>query len=133
VEARDVVTIADRLWGWILRRFPGALLHREWPVTHRMPAGTIVVGTVDLVIAARDGFVVVDHKSFPGRTDDAVDRALGFSGQLAAYAAAIHAATQRPVLSAWIHFPIRGQLVEVRFDTSRTLHAVVPASSFHPI
>src|SRR6202012_2877255 len=76
VEPRDLVAIASRLWRWIGERFPGAALHREWPLTHRTASGTTVVGTVDLVIAARDGFVVVDHKSFPGRAEEAGERAL---------------------------------------------------------
>ncbi|HEX3766271.1 MAG TPA: UvrD-helicase domain-containing protein [Kofleriaceae bacterium] len=113
-DASALVTIASRLWRWAGERFPGAAIHREWPVTHRKATGTTVVGTVDVVIAADDGFVVVDHKTFPGRSEDAADRALGYSGQLAAYAAAIEAATEKRVLSTWIHFPIRGQLVEVR-------------------
>jgi ATP-dependent exoDNAse (exonuclease V) beta subunit len=120
LEPADVVSIASRLWRWIRERFVGAVLHREWPISHRTATGTLVVGTVDLVIAAAEGFVVVDHKSFPGRTDDAIDRAFLFSGQLAAYAAAIQAATRRPVLSTWIHFPIRGQLVEVRLERSES-------------
>lgn len=118
LAAHDLVTIASRLWRWIGERFPSAELRREWPVTHRLPTGTMVAGTVDVVISTQDGFVVLDHKSFPGRTEDAGERAAGFSGQLAAYAAAIQAATKKRVLATWIHFPIRGQLVEVRLGTS---------------
>ncbi len=114
IESHDLVAISSRMGRWISERFPGAAVHREWPLTHRTASGTTVVGTVDLVIGASQGFVVVDHKSFPGRAEEAGDRALGFSGQLAAYAAAIQAATKRQVLATWIHFPIRGQLVEVR-------------------
>ena len=110
----DLIAIASRLWRWIGERFAGAAVHREWPLVHRMANGTTVVGTADVVIVAADGFVVIDHKSFPGRAADAVDRALGFSGQLAAYVGAIQAATSTRPLSTWIHFPIRGQLVEVR-------------------
>jgi ATP-dependent exoDNAse (exonuclease V) beta subunit len=117
LESRDLVAIASRLWRWIAERFPGAALHREWPLTHRKASGTTVVGTVDLVIAASDGLVVVDHKSFPGRAEEAGERALGFSGQLAAYAAALYEATGRAVTSSWIHFPIRGCMVEIQLGT----------------
>jgi ATP-dependent helicase/nuclease subunit A len=114
MEAMDLVLIGSRLWGWIRERFGGVELHREWPLVDILASGTRVVGTVDLAIATPDGYVVIDHKSFPGRSDEATDRALSFSGQLAAYAHAIGAATSRSVLATWIHFPIRGQLVEVR-------------------
>ena len=121
LEPVDLVLIASRLWRWIGERFNGAVLHREWPISHRTATGTLVVGTADLVIAIAEGFVVVDHKSFPGRADEAVDRVLGFSGQLAAYASAIQAATHRPVLSTWIDFPIRGQLIEVRLERTESV------------
>jgi len=121
--ARDLVGVATRLWGWIGERFPGAVRHREWPVTHRLANGSLVAGTADLAIATQRGFVVVDHKTFPGRSDDAASRARGCSGQLAAYAAAIEAATAKQVLSTWIHFPIRGQLVEVRLGSAMANHA----------
>lgn len=97
------MSIGSRLWRWIRKRFYDATLHREWPIHHRTALGTTVIGTVDLAITTTDGFVVVDPKSFPGRTEQAAERAVEFSGQLAAYAAAIQAATQRLVLSTWIH------------------------------
>lgn len=117
LDAGNLITIANRLWRWIDERCTGARMHREWPITHRLPSGVMIAGTVDLAIAVPDGFVVIDHKTFPGRTEDAEERARGCSGQLAAYAAAIEAATKKPVISTWIHFPIRGQLVEVRLGS----------------
>ncbi len=115
VDARSLVAIAGRLWRWVGEQFPGAAIHWEWPVTYRKATGTTVVGTVDLVIAADDGLVMVDHNTFPGPSEDAADRALGYFGQLTVYAAAIEASTEKRVLSTW-HFPIRGQLVEVRLS-----------------
>ena len=110
----DVVTCADRLWRWIDDRFPAARLHREWPVAMRLPSDTVVAGAADLVIATATGYAVIDHKTFPGVDEAALDRALAFSGQLAAYAGAIGAATAAPITSLWIHFPILGRLVELR-------------------
>jgi ATP-dependent exoDNAse (exonuclease V) beta subunit len=110
----DVVAMASRLWTWIASRFPTARLHREWPIAHRLETDTIVAGTADLVLAHDAGFTVIDHKSFPGTSEAAAERALGYSGQLAAYANAIRAATGANVTSTWIHFPVRGRLVEVR-------------------
>jgi ATP-dependent helicase/nuclease subunit A len=116
LDATDVLAATTRLWAWIAHRFPGAGVHREWPVAYRTEVGTIVAGTADLVVAHVGGVTVVDHKTFPGRADAAAQRALGYSGQLAAYAAALHAATRAPIASTWIHFPVRGQLVELRLD-----------------
>jgi ATP-dependent helicase/nuclease subunit A len=114
LDLEDLVVAGDRLWTWIALRFPDANVQREYPLAHRMSSGTIVEGTADLVVAHGGGFAVIDHKSFPGNTEQAATRAIAYSGQLAAYAAALRAATGHDVTSTWIHFPIRGCMVEVR-------------------
>jgi ATP-dependent helicase/nuclease subunit A len=114
VGVGELVVAASRLWAWIHARFPGARMYREWPICHRTGSGTLVVGTADLVLAGGGGVVVIDHKTFPGTAEAAAWRALGYSGQLAAYADAIREATGAAIASTWIHFPVRGRLVEVR-------------------
>jgi hypothetical protein len=115
----DLVAASTRLWTWIDARFRGARIHREWPIRHRTASGTLVVGTADLVLVGDPGVVVIDHKTFPGTGEAAAERALGFSGQLAAYAAALRAGAGATISSTWIHFPVRGRLVEVRLLDSR--------------
>jgi len=112
--AAELVAGAARLWAWIAERFGGARLHREWPICHRVGSGALVLGTADLVLVGERGAAVIDHKTFPGSAETAAARALGYSGQLAAYAGAIRAATGAAAASTWIHFPIRGRVVEVR-------------------
>ena len=116
VRSADVLAAASRLWAWIQARFPTGRLHREWPVMQRTDAGTVVAGTADLVIAHGGGFVVVDHKTFPGGVDAAAARAAGYAGQLLAYANAISAATSASAVSTWVHFPVLGQIIELRVD-----------------
>ena len=84
------------------------------PLAERLASGTVVAGTADLVVRTPAGLVVIDHKTFPGMDDAALDRVLTYSGQLAAYARAASAATSLPVASLWIHFPVLGRAVEVR-------------------
>jgi ATP-dependent helicase/nuclease subunit A len=114
LDADDVVAMASRLWSWIERRFSGARIYREWPIAQRVHSGSVVAGTADLVLVGSTGVVVIDHKSFPGTAEAAAERALGYSGQLAAYAAALRAALGSEVSSTWIHFPVRGRIVEVK-------------------
>ncbi len=109
----DVVTAADRLWSWIEKQFPDAQLFREWPVQHKLEPGTVVAGTADLLVKTAEGFVVIDHKTFPGTQEMALDRARSYSGQLQAYSDAVAAATGEPVQSMWIHFPVLGLMAEV--------------------
>lgn len=117
LDRDEVVGAGDRLWVWIASRFPDANLRRECVLAHRTAAGTIVGGSADLVVEDSSGLAVIDHKSFPGNADQAAARAIGYSGQLAAYAAALRKATGVAVTSTWIHFPIRGCMVEVRLLT----------------
>jgi hypothetical protein len=117
LDRDEVVGAGDRLWGWIASRFPGASVRREWVLTHRTSSGTVVAGSADLVVAHDGSFAVIDHKSFPGNGAQAAARAIGYSGQLAAYATALHAATGTEVTSTWIHFPIRGCVVKVQLAT----------------
>ena len=70
-------------------------------------------GTVDLVLETSDGFLLIDHKTFPGGVDDLTQKAKSFAAQMVAYRAAIETATGTPVLGTWIHFPISGYLVNV--------------------
>ncbi|RKQ16707.1 hypothetical protein [Ureibacillus endophyticus] len=52
------------------------------------------------------------HKTFPGREDLWVDRALSHLPQLQIYAHALEVASEKPVLEAWIHMPIVGSMVK---------------------
>ncbi len=121
----DLLRAGDRLRQWVDGRWPGAAWHREWPLLHRQPDGTIVRGTADLVVEHADGFAVIDHKSFPGTTEQAALRAGAFAGQLAAYAAAVTAATGRPVTECFVHLAVLGAVVPVgtaRVTTAASLH-----------
>ena len=109
----DLLRASDRLRTWIDGRWPAAVWHREWPLLHRQPSGTIVRGTADLVLEHAGGFVVIDHKSFPGSAEQAARRAVGYTGQLAAYAAAVAAATGRRVTECFVHLPVLGAVVPV--------------------
>lgn len=118
LDSGKLVGAGDRLWAWIAARFPDACIRREYPLVHRTLSGTVVAGSADIVVEHRDGLAVIDHKSFPGTAEEAAARAIGYSGQLTAYAAALRAATGTDVTSTWIHFPIRGCMVEVRLGVS---------------
>lgn len=107
----DLLLASDRLRQWVDTRYPGAVWHREWPLLHRQANGTIVRGTADLVLEHAAGFAVIDHKSFPGSAEQAAVRAASFAPQLAAYAAAVSAATGRPVRGCFVHLPVLGAVV----------------------
>jgi ATP-dependent helicase/nuclease subunit A len=117
LDAAEVAAAGLRLWQWIDRTLSPMRRHREWPVSERLPSGTVVIGTVDLVVRSAAGLAVIDHKTFPGTLRAALDRLVAYSGQLAAYAHAITSATGDRVTSTWIHLPVLGVVVEVRLPT----------------
>ncbi len=104
---------ASRLLAAIEQRFKPLALHVEYPIHYSNDSGQLISGWIDLLIETADGFVLVDHKASPRARSDWEEIALGYSGQLQAYADGIVRATGRPVLSRWIHFGVTGGLVEI--------------------
>ncbi len=109
---RDVVLAGDRFRSFVEERWPGAQLHREWPVALRR-GDQEVRGTADLVVELEDGFVVIDHKTFPGGREEMIEKAKGFGGQLEAYRKAVGLASGKRCMGTWVHFPVAGWMVEV--------------------
>jgi hypothetical protein len=60
-----------------------------------------------------DGFVVMDHKSFPGAIEVAGERLHAFAGQAALYARAIELVTGRRCKEYWLHQPIAALMTKV--------------------
>jgi hypothetical protein len=102
----------ERLAEFIRDKFPQAgRLRREWPVSLRTPEHRTLQGWIDLLVETPGGYVVVDHKSFPGT--DWLRRARESAPQLRLYREGVEKATGRPVLATLIHFPVLGRVVEV--------------------
>jgi len=104
----------ERLDKFILERWPQAVCHREIPVAYRTDAGTIVSGFIDLLLETEEGYIIIDHKTFPGSIADAKEKAAGFAGQLGMYRDALFQAGGKKVLATYIHLPVVGLMVEVQ-------------------
>ena len=117
LQPSEMVRASDALRAWIDQHHPDAHWRREWPIQHRLEAGTILRGQVDLVLETPRGLVVIDHKSFPGSRGDALERAKSYAPQLAAYASALAAAGDAPILGAFVNLPVLGWMVEVGIET----------------
>ena len=117
IAPESLVAASDALRSWLETRYPGAPWFREWPVRARLDGSPprLVVGEVDLFLELPDGFVLVDHKSFPG-TEKERDRRLveEYAPQLGWYAQVLARALGKPLVAAFIHLPLRGEMAEVR-------------------
>jgi ATP-dependent helicase/nuclease subunit A len=113
IDPSGLVQCADNLASWAKQKHPQAVWRREWPLSRRLPEGTIVSGFCDLVIEDRDQFAIVDHKTFAGKRKEAARKASEFSGQLKAYSALLQNRNEGASVSCYIHYPIIGVMVEI--------------------
>ena len=117
LRATDLVSILGKFMVYVRNRWPGAKILREWPLSFKI--GSLELhGAADLVLETAAGYVIIDHKTFPGGEGALIEKAKSFAGQLMAYRTALEKATKIPVLSTWIHFPISGYLVNVGINAS---------------
>jgi ATP-dependent helicase/nuclease subunit A len=114
LDAGEVLACAERLREKLEELFDPKRVLAEWPVTAVVDNDQALSGWIDVLLETESGWVVIDHKSFPGGREAWADKALGYSGQLEAYQRAVETATDRPVVSQWIHFSVGGGLVEVK-------------------
>jgi hypothetical protein len=114
-EPRPLIAMSDALRTFCQERWPGA----EW--FHELPVSAVVglaasarriEGSIDLLLRTPGGVVVIDHKSYPGRSDAWADRAIEYAPQLLVYERALSAAGQI-VLGTFIHFSVGGGMVQI--------------------
>jgi ATP-dependent helicase/nuclease subunit A len=90
---------------------PRAVRHWEAAIGWR-PENQIMEGWIDLLLEGPEGFVLVDHKTYPGNNPEGHIRE-EYLGQMAAYSNAVLAATGKPVVRTLIHFPALGSIYEI--------------------
>ena len=112
LKSEDSIAVADRLRRQIEAHFHPSRFLVEVPIEATNDLGQRIEGFIDLLLETPEGWVVIDHKSFPGKRAGWTARALSYSGQLALYREAL-AKLGMPVVGLWIHFAVGGGLVEV--------------------
>ena len=112
IDASLLLTAGERFESYLDEEFPGWVRLREAAIGWR-PDNQVMEGWIDLLLEGPDGFVLVDHKTYPGNDPEGHVREK-YLGQMAAYRNAVLAATGKPVLQTLIHFPALGQVFEIR-------------------
>lgn len=111
IEAEALVEAGSRLQAYLEVSYPGATVRSEWPITLRNSKGQLFQGWIDLLLETAEGFVILDHKSFPG--PEAKERVRKHAPQLRLYREAVEKATGRKVVDLLIHLPVSGMIIRV--------------------
>jgi ATP-dependent exoDNAse (exonuclease V) beta subunit len=96
------------------KRWPGATVSVEVPITQSLANGQILSGRIDLLVESESGWILIDHKAGGQNSSQWQKLAAGYGGQLAAYGAAIEASTRRPVSESWLLLPMSGFALRVK-------------------
>ena len=112
LDAADVLAAVDRFKATVAASFQPSSILTEVPFTSVNAEGQQLMGFMDLVLETGAGWVVIDHKTFPGPRSKWREEALSYSGQLAAYAEAL-TRSGRTVAGVWIHFVVGGGLLRI--------------------
>jgi ATP-dependent exoDNAse (exonuclease V) beta subunit len=113
LSAVDLRAASDRLWQFLSARWPKANVLREWPVSGRVGLQR-VSGRIDMLFETPEGWIIVDHKTYPGRPDTWEQRVAGYAPQLDLYGRLCAEATGTPIAGLFVHLPVAGVLLRVR-------------------
>jgi len=111
IEASELVAAGQRLADFLDQRYHGYRAFREWPISLRNNEGQLMQGWIDLLLEIPDGYVIIDHKSYPGQ--DAEKRARKYIPQLRAYKEAVEKATGKAVVDTLLHLPVSGLVLRI--------------------
>lgn len=114
LDLQSLPEMTDRLMNFLVTRYPKIILAHEMPIQGRLGLRRIR-GTVDLLGETNEGFILIDHKSFPGRFDEWESKALSHAAQLALYKHVIEQATGKPCIAQYIHMPVVGAIISLDF------------------
>jgi len=112
LKSHDIISMVDRLRRGIEASFKPRRTLVEVPIEVANCLGQRIEGVVDLLLDTDLGWVLIDHKSFPGKRPDWPAKARSYSGQMALYQEGL-ARLNVPLASMWIHFAVGGGLVEI--------------------
>lgn len=114
IDPAEVVAAGNRFSEFINNQYPGHKAFREWPISLRNDAGQLMQGWIDLLLELPDGYVIIDHKSYPG--PDWKERVKKYAPQLKTYKEAVEKATGKPVIDTLLHLPISGLVIRIQSE-----------------
>jgi ATP-dependent exoDNAse (exonuclease V) beta subunit len=114
-KGEDVLQMMDRFRASLEQQFQPKQVLVEIPIATTNQSGQQIEGFIDMLVETGNGWILIDHKSFPGKRSEWSTEAISYSGQLALYREPL-SKLKLHVVSMWIHFAVGGGLVEVLLD-----------------
>lgn len=103
---------------WLKERWPDARFLVEIPITQLLGNGQVMNGRIDLLLKTDNGWILIDYKSGAQNSSQWEILAATYGAQLAAYSAAIEAATGFAVEETWLVLPVAGAALKVEIAAS---------------
>ena len=111
VNPEAVISNCNAFYRFIGDRFKLIRIKTEWPASMTI-GDQYLTGNVDMILDTEEGWVVIDHKIFPGGKGDLSSEAAAYGAQISAYSDILEKATGKKPVARLIHFIIAGAIVE---------------------
>lgn len=89
LKGEDVLQMVDRFRASLEQQFQPKQVLVEIPIATLNESGQRIEGFIDMLVETGDGWILIDHKSFPGKRSEWPAEAVSYSGQLALYREAL--------------------------------------------
>ncbi len=117
-ESALVADLVQSFNTYLARQLSPVALRNEEPFVSLNEAGTVVTGTIDLLVETAEGFWIIDHKSDQLELSELQERAGHYYPQLAAYAVAVATLhPDKPVKGIMINWISLGMISVVSGNT----------------
>jgi ATP-dependent exoDNAse (exonuclease V) beta subunit len=107
-----LVRAGKQLRTFIDKRWAGAKIYTEVPMSFELPTGQVSEGFIDMLVETKDGYVIIDHKMVRSFEEEKLKVAYG--AQLQCYRNAVEKATGKKVLQTFLHLPNQGVCMELK-------------------
>ncbi|MGI6412790.1 MAG: UvrD-helicase domain-containing protein [Syntrophomonadaceae bacterium] len=111
VDPAELLAVGQKLTDFLNQQYPGCRIFKEWPISLRNDKNQLMQGWIDLLLETPDGYVIIDHKSYPGKNLD--ERNKEYALQLKAYKEAVEKATGKRVIDTLLHLPVSGLVLKI--------------------
>jgi ATP-dependent exoDNAse (exonuclease V) beta subunit len=108
-------TMARQFTETLYERFKPSALHWEVPIVAADRFGSVINGTIDLLVETKDGYWILDHKS--DETEEREERFAIYWPQLECYARAIKEEMGAAVLGVAIHWACFGEISLTKYGS----------------